>query len=76
MCLHNCLIKSVLGIYIACLSKLLYQGIGCFPECSAQVGIGAQVGGRYYFTDKFGVNVEIGGGNAFSGGKIGVSIKL
>lgn len=40
------------------------------------LGLGAQVGGRYYFTDRFGVNLEFGGGNAFSGGKIGVSFQL
>ncbi|MEX0968611.1 MAG: hypothetical protein WD077_15370 [Bacteroidia bacterium] len=40
------------------------------------LGLGAQVGGRYYFTDRFGVNLELGGGNAFSGGKFGISVKL
>jgi len=40
------------------------------------LGIGAQVGGRYYFNDKTAVNLEIGGGNAFGGGKIGLTIKL
>lgn len=40
------------------------------------LGLGAQVGGRYYFNDKVGINLELGGGNAVSGGKIGVSIKL
>jgi outer membrane immunogenic protein len=40
------------------------------------IGLGAQIGGRYYFSDKMGINLEFGGGNAFSGGKIGVSIKL
>lgn len=40
------------------------------------LGLGAQVGGRYYFTDSFGVNLEFGGGNAFSGGKLGLSFKL
>jgi outer membrane immunogenic protein len=40
------------------------------------LGLGAQIGGRYYFSDKFGLNLEFGGGNAFAGGKIGVSIKL
>ena len=40
------------------------------------LGLGAQIGGRYYFTDKFGLNLELGGGNAFSGGKFGVTIKL
>jgi hypothetical protein len=40
------------------------------------LGIGAQIGGRYYFNDKVGINLEFGGGNAFSSGKIGLSIKL
>jgi outer membrane immunogenic protein len=38
--------------------------------------LGAQVGGRYYFNDRFGVNLEIGGASAFSGGKVGVTLKL
>ncbi|NLO03240.1 MAG: hypothetical protein GX126_13125 [Bacteroidales bacterium] len=37
-------------------------------------GLGAQIGGRYYFTDGVGINLEFGGGNAFSGGKFGISI--
>ncbi len=48
-----------------------YDGSG-----SSGLGLGGQVGGRYYFTDTFGVNLEFGGGNAFSGGKFGLSIKL
>lgn len=40
------------------------------------LGLGAQLGGRYYFSDGIGVNLEFGGGNAFSGGKIGISILL
>ncbi|HRP01972.1 MAG TPA: outer membrane beta-barrel protein [Candidatus Kapabacteria bacterium] len=40
------------------------------------LGLGAQVGARYYFSNKFGLNLEFGGGNAFSGGKIGISLKL
>jgi len=40
------------------------------------LGLGAQVGGRYYFSDRVGINLEFGGGNEFSGGKLGVSIKL
>jgi hypothetical protein len=43
---------------------------------SSGLGIGAQVGGRYYFTDNIGINLELGGSNAFSGGKVGISIKL
>ncbi|WP_159517599.1 hypothetical protein [Sunxiuqinia indica] len=40
------------------------------------VGLGAQIGGRYYFSNKVGINLEFGGGNAFSGGKFGITIKL
>jgi outer membrane immunogenic protein len=48
-----------------------YDGDG-----SSGLGLGAQVGGRYYFSDKFGINLEFGGGNAFSGGKFGVTLRL
>ena len=40
------------------------------------LGLGAQVGGRYYFSDTIGLNLEFGGGNAFSGGKLGLSFKF
>ncbi|MDY0151431.1 MAG: outer membrane beta-barrel protein [Candidatus Cloacimonas sp.] len=40
------------------------------------LGLGAQLGGRFYFTDAVGVNLEVGGNNAFSGGKLGLSFKL
>jgi hypothetical protein len=40
------------------------------------LGLGAQIGGRYYFNDNLGLNLEFGGGNAFSGGKFGLTIKL
>lgn len=39
------------------------------------LGLGVQVGGRYYFNDRLGLNLEIGGGFV-SGGKIGISYKL
>ena len=48
-----------------------YNGNG-----STGLGIGAQIGGRYYFKKNMAVNVELGGGNAFSGGKVGLSILL
>ena len=48
-----------------------YNGDG-----SSGLGLGAQVGGRYYFSNKFGINLEVGGGNAFSGGKFGVTVRL
>ncbi|HKJ78931.1 MAG TPA: hypothetical protein VKA10_05325 [Prolixibacteraceae bacterium] len=34
-----------------------------------------QVGGRYFFSDNFGVNLELGGGN-YSGGKLGITLKI
>jgi outer membrane immunogenic protein len=40
------------------------------------LGLGGQIGGRYFFTNSVGVNLEFGGGNAFSGGKLGITIKL
>lgn len=43
---------------------------------TSEVGLGAQIGGRYYFNDKIGINLEFGSGNAFSGGKFGISIRL
>lgn len=43
---------------------------------SSGLDIGGQIGGRYYFTNKVGINFEAGGGNAFSGGKLGLTIKL
>lgn len=40
------------------------------------IGLGLQVGGRYYITPAFALNLEIGGGNAFSGGKFGVTFRF
>lgn len=48
-----------------------YSGSG-----SSGLYLNAQVGGRYFFSDKIGVNLELGGGNVFSGGKVGVTILL
>ena len=49
---------------------------GYYGSHSSGLGLGAQIGGRYYFTRKFGINLEFGGGNAFSGGKVGLTFKL
>ncbi len=43
---------------------------------SSGLGISGQIGGRYYFSEKFGINLEFGGGNVFSGGKFGITLKL
>ena len=42
---------------------------------NSSVGIGGQVGGRYFFNDKFGINLEFGAGTATSGAKFGVTFK-
>ena len=36
---------------------------------------GVQVGGRWYWDERWGLNVEVGGGSTF-GGRVGVSFKL
>jgi outer membrane immunogenic protein len=43
---------------------------------SSGLGLGGQVGARYFLNQKFGLNLEFGGGNAFSGGKFGITVKL
>jgi len=52
-----------------------HEGNYAGPHASG-LELGAQVGGRYYFTDKFGLNMELGGSNSFSGGKFGISVRL
>ena len=42
-------------------------------DASSGVGLGAQIGGRYFFKNNFGLNLELGGSNAFSGGKFGIT---
>jgi len=39
------------------------------------VGLGLQVGGRYYFNEKWGINLELGGGT-IGAGKFGVSVRF
>lgn len=56
-----------------------YDGPGDY-DYSGSGGSGlylsGQVGGRYFFSDNVAVNLELGGGNVFSGGKIGVTFLL
>ena len=40
------------------------------------LGLGLQIGGRYFFTNKFGINLEFDGGNTISGGKIGITYRF
>lgn len=60
-----------LGFYVWNTDNDDYDGDG-----SSGLGLGAQVGGRYYFNDRFGINLEVGGASAFSGGKFGITLKL
>jgi hypothetical protein len=46
-----------------------YPGTG-----DSGLGLGLQIGGRYFITRNFGLNLEFGGGNAFSGGKFGITL--
>jgi len=43
---------------------------------SGGLGLGAQVGGRYFINNKFGLNLEFGGGSRVSGGKFGITYRL
>jgi hypothetical protein len=60
-----------LGFYFVNTSDSDYGG-----DANSGFGLGAQIGGRYYFNDKYGINLEFGGGSTFSGGKVGISIRL
>ena len=40
------------------------------------LGLGGQIGGRYFINHNFGLNLEVGGGNAFSNGKFGITYIL
>lgn len=47
-----------------------------FNGGSSDLDLGAQVGGRWYWNEKWGLNLEFAGGMIGAGGKIGVSMKL
>jgi outer membrane immunogenic protein len=54
-----------------------YDNYNNYPHPdNTTVGLGLQVGGRYFFTDKFGLNLELGGNTGTSGAKFGVTFKL
>lgn len=47
-----------------------------YPDAkSSGIGISAQLGGRYFLSKNFGLNLEIGGGT-ISGGKFGLTYRL
>jgi outer membrane immunogenic protein len=43
---------------------------------NTSLGLGLQVGGRYFFTNNFGINLELGGNTGTSGAKFGVTFKI
>ncbi|CAN1574486.1 Outer membrane protein beta-barrel domain containing protein [Flavobacteriaceae bacterium] len=43
---------------------------------NTSLGLGLQVGGRYFFSNNFGVNLELGGNTGTSGAKVGVTFKI
>ena len=43
---------------------------------SSGIGLDLQIGGRYFFNDKLGINLEFGGGSGVGAGSIGLTIKL
>jgi outer membrane immunogenic protein len=47
-----------------------------YYDGNKSLNLGLQIGGRYFFTDRFGVNLQFGGGNVVSGAKIGITYKL
>jgi outer membrane immunogenic protein len=59
------------------LGYFFWSTTNAYPgDGSSGLGLGAQIGGRYFVNDKFGLNLEFGGGNAFSGGKFGITLKF
>lgn len=49
---------------------------GLNSNVNSGLQLGLQVGGRWYWNDRWGLNLELGGGIAFSGGSFGLSVKL
>ncbi len=45
-------------------------------KSASGIGLNGQVGGRYFFNDKWGINLELGGGNVAAGGRIGATLRL
>ncbi len=59
-----------LGFYI-------WSSPNVYPGANASgLGLGAQVGGRYFFNSRTAFNLELGSGNVFSSGKVGITHKF
>jgi hypothetical protein len=64
-----------LGYYVWSNVKWNNSSQATFGGEASGIGADLQIGGRYFFNDKFGVNLEVGGGTG-AGGSLGVTIKL
>ena len=53
---------------------LVYFGNG--DSYTTGLDLGLQVGGRWYWNDKWGINLELGGGVKNYGGRFGLSMKM
>jgi hypothetical protein len=53
----------------------LGAAVGYLSGDDAGFDLGLQLGGRYYWSEKWGINLEFGGGTGY-GGSFGVSMKL
>lgn len=66
-----------LGYYIW---KTKYDGSGTFFDYtgsgSGGFNIGAHVGATYFFSDKIGATLELGGGTVLAGGSVGITFLL
>jgi len=57
----------------------VYAGLGVYYytyKNGDDLDLGLFVGGRYYFNDSMGVNLELGAGSTLAGAKIGVTWQL
>jgi outer membrane immunogenic protein len=43
---------------------------------TSSVGGGAQIGGRYFFSNSFGINLEVVGSNYYAAGKFGITYRF
>lgn len=53
-----------------------YKNGKYYGSQDSDIDLGAQIGGRYFFNNNFGINIEAGGGNTVSGMKIGITYKF
>lgn len=55
----------------------IWNSPSTYPGSGASgLGLGGQIGGRYFFNSSTAINLEFGGGNVFSNGKIGITKKF